>query len=53
MPVSMKVKRLMYRRDYATAYKEFKPLAEQGEVEAQLQSAEIYKGVPGVPQNYS
>jgi TPR repeat protein len=42
-----------YRRgDYAKAYKEFKPLAEQGNADAQYILGAMYSEGQGVPQDY-
>ena len=38
--------------DYATALKEWRPLAEQGDAEAQCNLGYMYKGGEGVPQDY-
>jgi len=38
--------------DYATALKEWRPLAEQGDAEAQYGLGVIYKHARGVPQDY-
>lgn len=38
--------------DYAAALREWKPLAEQGNAEAQHQLAMMYRGGRGVPQDY-
>ena len=40
------------RGDYATALKELRPLAEQGNVVAQFNLADMYKYGKGVPQDY-
>jgi len=40
------------REDYATALKEFRPLAEQGNASAQLALGFIYSDGQGVPQDY-
>ncbi len=37
--------------DYATALKEWRPLAEQGDAEAQCNLGYMYKGGKGVPQD--
>ena len=39
--------------DYQTAFKEWKPLAEQGDVDAQYNLAQMYRNGQGVPQNYT
>jgi TPR repeat protein len=40
--------------DYATALQEWRPLAEQGDAEAQILIGSIYdNGAEGVPQNYT
>ena len=41
------------RGDYATALKEFRPLAEQGEAEAQHKLGGMYASGRGVPQDYA
>ncbi len=41
------------RGDYARAYKEFKPLAEQGDVQAQYNLGVLYHNGTGVPQDYA
>jgi len=38
--------------DYQTAIKEYIPLAEQGEVDAQVRLGMMYEKGQGVPQNY-
>ena len=38
--------------DYATAFKEFKPLAEQGDAHAQFKLGVMYRKGYGVPQDY-
>ena len=40
------------RGDYAKAYKEFKPLAEHGDADAQGYMGEMYYLGHGVPQSY-
>ena len=40
------------RNDFATAAKEFKPLAEKGDVNAQLQLGYLYYHGKGVKQDY-
>ena len=43
-----------YRQgDYATAIREWRPLAEQGNVEAQYQLGFMYENSQGVPQDYT
>jgi hypothetical protein len=37
--------------DYATALREFKPLAEQGDVSAQYNLGQMYRDGEGVPEN--
>lgn len=39
--------------DYATALKEYKPLAEQGHVAAQLSLGFMYGSAQGVPKDYA
>ena len=41
-----------YSGDYATALREFKPLAEQGNASAQTNLGQMYRYGQGVPQNY-
>jgi TPR repeat protein len=41
-----------HRGDYATALREFRPLAEQGDPEAQVQLGGMYQDGRGVPQDY-
>ncbi len=41
----------MDKGDYATALKEWRPLAEQGDAEAQCNLGYMYKGGKGVPQD--
>ncbi len=41
----------MDKGDYATALKELRPLAEQGDAEAQCNLGYMYKGGKGVPQD--
>jgi hypothetical protein len=41
------------RGDYATAFREFKPLAEKGDAVAQYNLAQLYRRGEGVPQDYS
>jgi TPR repeat protein/formylglycine-generating enzyme required for sulfatase activity len=41
------------RGDYASALQEFKPLAEQGDANAQLLLGSMYAGGRGVPQNFA
>ena len=38
--------------DFATALKEWKPLAEEGHVEAQYNLGQMYRNGWGVPQDY-
>ena len=38
--------------DYETAFREFKPLAEQGHADAQTNIGLLYENGQGVPQNY-
>jgi hypothetical protein len=38
--------------DYATAFREWTPLAEQGDVRAQYNLGQMYKNGQGVTQNY-
>ena len=40
------------RGDYATALREWRPLAEQGQAEAQHNLGELYAEGQGVPQDY-
>jgi TPR repeat protein len=40
------------RGDYATALREWRPLAEQGQTEAQHNLGELYAEGKGVPQDY-
>ena len=40
------------RGDYATALREWKPFAEQGDAEAQYNLGVMYENGDGVPQNY-
>ena len=40
------------KHDYATALKEFRPLAERGNVKAQNNLAKMYRIGQGVPRNY-
>ncbi len=40
------------RGDYATALKEWRPLAEQGDAEAQIQVGTMYENSVGFPQDY-
>lgn len=42
----------IYKGDYATAYKEFKPLAEQGNIRAQYNVALMYDNGLGVTVDY-
>ncbi len=42
----------MDKGDYATALKEWRPLAEQGDAEAQYALGVIYNHARGVPQDY-
>jgi TPR repeat protein len=39
-------------KDYASALREFKPLAQQGNAEAQLRLSWLYANGQGVPQDY-
>ena len=39
--------------DYDTAFKEWKPLADQGDAGAQWRLAAMYRGGQGVPQDYA
>ena len=49
----LKEAELAYSRgDYATALRELRPLAEQGDVGAQLFLATMYEDGKGVPQDY-
>ncbi len=41
------------RGDYATALREWRPLAEQGDADAQYNLGNIYKNGKGVPQDYA
>ena len=41
------------RRDYATAAREWRPLAEQGDAEAQYFLGLMYRNGQGVPQDYA
>ena len=41
-----------YSGDYATALREWKPLAEQGDVHAQNNLGQMYRNGEGVPQDY-
>ncbi len=41
------------RGDYATALKEFRPLAEQGDADAQFSVGIMYESGKGVPQDYA
>ncbi len=41
------------RGDYATAFKEFRPLAEQGDADAQFVLGTMYLRGRGVPQDYN
>jgi uncharacterized protein len=41
------------RSDYATAYREFLPLAQQGDAEAQLYLGMLYQEGNGIPQDYA
>ncbi len=41
------------RGDYATALREFRPLAEQGDVDAQFNLGLMYSKGQGVPQDYA
>ncbi len=41
------------RGDYATAFREFRPLAEQGTAEAQFNLGRVYGEGLGVPQDYA
>ncbi len=41
-----------HRGDYATALREFRPLAEQGDTEAQYNLGIMYGSGQGVPQDY-
>ncbi len=43
----------LQRRDYATAIREFRPLAEQGDARAQNQLGVMYQIGVGVPQDYA
>jgi uncharacterized protein len=40
------------RGDYATAFREFKPLAENGDARSQYNLAQMYASGKGVPQNF-
>ncbi len=41
------------RGEYATAFREFRPLAEQGTAEAQFNLGRVYGEGLGVPQDYA
>jgi len=41
------------RGDYATAFEEFRPLAEQGNDDAQFNLGVMYGNGQGVPQDYA
>jgi uncharacterized protein len=40
------------RDDYATALREWRPLAEQGDADAQFALGQLYANGQGVPQDY-
>jgi len=42
-----------YRGDYATALKEWQPLAEQGDADAQFNLGSLYANGQGVPQDFA
>ena len=53
-PDQLKVGGAAYDRgDYATALKEFRPLAEQGNADAQFNLGFMYENGLGVPQDYA
>ena len=41
-----------YQGDYVTALREYRPLAEQGDTEAQYYLGQIYESGLGIPQDY-
>ncbi len=46
-------KKAYFRGDYATALKEIRPLAEQGDASAQFNLGQMYRSGRGVPQDYN
>ena len=46
-------KKAYLRGDYATALKEWRPLAEQGDAGAQFRMGEMYQSGKGLPQNHA